>query len=114
MRKTTTVALLSLAVAGCGMSVESAREDLTIKGCNFYQQCMQIGSGKTYATYDDCKTQLRAYWLSALPSADCSKGIDGSKYQVCTSGIAGAQCGNALDFLSVLQKCSKQQLCLTQ
>lgn len=102
---------LVLLLAACGFSVEAAREDLSQRGCAYFSRCGQLGAGKTYPSQAECLTQLRAYWLNALPTAECSRGILGSPYEVCTASIGAAQCGNGLDFLSTLGKCSRQNLC---
>jgi hypothetical protein len=102
---------LPLLLCACGFSAESAREDLTQRGCAYFSRCGEFGAGKTYPSQAECITQLRAYWLNALPTADCSKGIIGTAYDVCTASIGAAQCGNGLDFLSTLSKCGKQTLC---
>lgn len=101
----------ALLVSGCGWSIESARESAANKACDYYQRCTQIGSGKTYETYDECLTKQRSYWLDAWPTATCSGHENSAAIDACLTAIQNTSCNSLIDFLATLDKCDKKNTC---
>jgi len=103
------VALLS-SLAGCGWNVGTAREAAAQHSCSWYNKCSEIGSGKTYASFDECLTQQRSFWLDAWSTANCGT-MNNSATDSCIAAIDNTQCSNALDFLATLSKCTSSSVC---
>jgi hypothetical protein len=98
-------------VSGCGWSIESAREAAVQRACDFHQRCMQIGSGKTYATYDECLTRQRTFWLDMWPTAACSGRENGAAIDACLTAIQNTSCTSLIDVLATLDKYDKKNVC---
>ncbi|MEW6434092.1 MAG: DUF6184 family natural product biosynthesis lipoprotein [Myxococcota bacterium] len=101
----------ALLLGGCGWSLESARETAAVKACDSYNRCMQLGSGKTYESYDACLTKQRAYWLDAWPTATCDGHLNSASIDACLKAIDNTSCNSLIDFLATLDKCDKKNTC---
>jgi len=112
------IALLALAagVAGCGKVTDErivARDRATTASCDYFMRCNQIGSaaGAAFPDRDSCDVQVRSFWESSWPSADCQGKIRQDQLDVCISAINGTQCGNGINFLTTLGTCGKANVC---
>lgn len=111
MGRLLTVATAAVFFSACGWSVEGARETASVEACDYFQRCMELGSGKTYASYDECLTKQRSYWLDAWPTAECSGKMNGANVDVCLKAIDNTACNSLIDFLATLDKCAKKNTC---
>ena len=107
--------LVSLVGLGCGSDAPStqagARDQASIAACNYYARCMEIGSGKTFASNDDCMTQVKANFQSRWPPDQCMT-ISSTGINNCITAINIASCGNLQDIIDVLgNKCTKANVC---
>lgn len=98
-------------LSGCGWSLDAAREQAATKGCGYYQRCNQIGSGKTYPTYEECLTRQRTYWLDAWPTSVCEGHVNSAAIDACFKAIDNTSCASLIDFLATLDKCDKKNTC---
>ena len=103
-------ALLALAGCSSGTSRESARDQATTLTCQQFATCMDIGTGKTYPTQEDCEIQWKANWEQAWPAADCEGKIDQGAFETCLARIRGTTC-NVVDFFATLGVCGKANVC---
>jgi hypothetical protein len=111
MKTTSTLMLALVVLAGCASPLENARETGAAHTCTWYSSCKNVGSGKTYATVNDCLTQQRADWLDKLPTADCDGKINVSNLNVCLSAIDGTSCNSVFDQIATASKCDKSKVC---
>ncbi len=111
----TTLALLTLSfvlLSGCGITIESARESAAQHSCNWYQSCKDLGTDKSYATFDECLTKQRSSWLTAWPTASCGPSqLNPSNLDVCLKAIDATTCGNVIDAIATFAKCDKSKVC---
>lgn len=105
-----TVPLL-LSLAGCGWSIDSARESAAEATCDSYERCDQLGDKKVYASYNECMTRERAVWLDRWPTSDCEGHENGDAVDTCLKAIENISCNSVLDFLATLDKCGKKNVC---
>lgn len=105
--------LLAVFAAGCGpYSQPAARDMATARSCDWYQRCGEIGSGKRFATRDDCEVDVRKNWNDLWPVSECDGKIRGEDLDRCLQAIDLTSCNNALDFFNtVFNKCSKSNVC---
>ena len=106
--------LVPLAIFGvaCGSDAQPAARDRVVTTvCNRLDACGELAPGKTYASRDDCRIKQQDYWQNTWPPAECDGKVSSSALDVCVSEVNAAQCGNALDFLSILDKCSRGNVC---
>lgn len=104
------LAVLAIGASGCGWSVSSAREAYAQKWCSHYSQCNEIGSGKLFASTDECLTHQRSFALGLWPTADCDSKIDAKGIDVCLKAIEITQC-NLVDPGLTLLKCTRENVC---
>lgn len=103
-------------VMGCGdddddeLSRAEARDEATLVTCDYVERCDGIGEGEDYATREECEIETRAFLENAWPLSDCED-IDEDAYNACVLELDIAECGNGLDFLSALDKCSRENIC---
>jgi len=101
--------------SSCGGVTNSqvvARDRATAASCDWYQNCGEIGAGKTYETRESCDTQVRAHWDQTWPLSQCDSRINQSQLSICLDAIHATQCGNVLDILSTLGvKCPASSVC---
>jgi hypothetical protein len=100
--------------AGCGSdhSQASARDAVTDASCDWYMRCGEIGSGKAYATRDNCDVQVRANWDTAWPAEACDGKINSEQLNICLEAIGLTECGNGLDVANTLvNKCPQTKIC---
>jgi hypothetical protein len=111
------LAVLGLAIvadSGCGSdapSRESARDQATTHTCERFNQCSDIGAGKTYPDESACELQWQANWDKAWLASQCEGKIDQSQFTVCLEAIDSTACASFGDFLSTLGKCSAMNVC---
>jgi hypothetical protein len=98
-----------LAASACGLP--GAREQAAVRSCDFYERCGNIGSGKTYATRDECMTKQRANWVDTWPTDRCDGKLNGANLEVCLSAISATQCDNFIDLLATASKCGRDKVC---
>ena len=110
MRKTLPMMALLSALGGCGWTVGGAREAYAQKWCNYYVGCQQVGSGKHYASTDDCLTSERANALSLWPTDTCDGKINAKALDTCLTAIDSTQC-NTIDQVLTLAKCTSNSVC---
>lgn len=104
------LAVLATGASGCGWSVSSAREAYAQKWCSHYSQCDDIGSGKLYASADECLTRHRSFAIDLWPSPDCDSKIDAKGTDVCFKAIENTQC-NGVDRGITGLKCLPGNVC---
>src|SRR5690349_23580736 len=104
--------VMAALILACGpYDRPSARSVATARACNRYQTCGEIGSGKTFATLDDCQVQTNDTFNNLWSSAACDS-IERKDLDVCLQAIDITQCNNTLDFLNtVFNKCGASQVC---
>jgi hypothetical protein len=101
----------TLLLGGCGWSLEAARETAATKACDYFQRCEAIGSGKQYASYDECLTKQRAVWLDAWPTATCDGHVNSAAMDSCFKAMDNTACNSLIDYLATLDKCDKKNTC---
>jgi Family of unknown function (DUF6184) len=112
MKPTLSLLALSLALSGCGITIESARESAAQRSCSWFQSCKDIGPDKSYPSFEECLTKQRSSWLSAWPTASCDAGkLNPANLDVCLKAIDATTCGSFLDSLATLAKCDKSKVC---
>ena len=107
--------LVLAALLGCGggaPSRESARDQATTLTCQQFARCMDIGTGKTYPTADDCQIQWQGTWDGKWPAADCEGKINQDGFDTCMAAIRGTSCTLG-DLVNTLGKCDKKFVCAT-
>ncbi|HVZ75112.1 MAG TPA: DUF6184 family natural product biosynthesis lipoprotein [Polyangia bacterium] len=112
--KTMAAALLALVAASCGSvstSRETARDQATTATCDRLMQCGNIGDGKAFSSYDNCKIMEQSFWEGHWDAATCDNKIDGANLTVCLSAISATDCGNGLDLFATLAKCDEAKVC---
>jgi hypothetical protein len=97
--------------SGCGWSVGSAREAAAQHTCTWYNKCSNIGSGKTYASFDECLTNQRSNWLNTWPSSSCDATINNPATDSCIAAIDNTACDSILDIANTAVKCSAYTVC---
>lgn len=105
------LAVLASGASGCGWSVSSAREAYAQKWCSYHSQCGDIGSGKLFASTDECLIQQRSLSISLWPSADCDSKIDAKGIDVCLKAIEITQCNPVDQAATVVLRCNKGEVC---
>jgi hypothetical protein len=114
VKRIATVVAVVVVGAGCGgnLGQADARDQATKASCDWYDKCGEIGSGKRFATRDDCEVDVRAGWNSAWPYQECNDRIPRDKLDVCISAIKITTCGNGFDIWNTLVvKCGKAEVC---
>jgi hypothetical protein len=96
--------------AGC-VSVTDARERGSSRFCAFEERCGNVGAGKRYATFADCLTDKRAFFLAVWPTEPCDGRINAETLNVCYQAIETAQCNNLRDFFNTFSKCESADVC---
>lgn len=104
------IVAVAVVFQGC-LSVDAARETASQHSCQHSDKCGDIGSGKSYASFDECLTKQRANWQDAWPTSACDGKINGEKYDVCIKAIDNTECNNFLDGLATLSKCTRGDVC---
>jgi len=106
------VAVVVLAGASsCGWTVDSAREAGAQKTCDYMVRCSQVGSGKAYATRDECLTAQRTNFQNLWPTSTCASTLNPTNLDTCLKAIDASACGSVLDLLSTLTKCTAGTVC---
>ena len=110
------VSLVGSLGLGCGSDTPStqptARDAATSAACNYYARCMEIGAGKTFASADDCLTQVKANFQNRWPPDQCTT-ISSAGINNCITAINIASCGNLQDIADVLlNKCTQANVCV--
>ncbi len=101
-----------VAVISCGGDERmDARDEATQASCAYFTRCNEVGPSGMFKTRDECEVKQRAYWEDTWPTASCDKRIDPAAVSACLTEIDLAQCGNALDFFSALDKCQRSRVC---
>jgi hypothetical protein len=110
MNRTLALSCGLLVFCAC-ISVEGAREGGAQRACKFDERCGNIGSGKTYASMEECMTKRRADFLGYWPTDRCEGRINGETLNVCYQAIENTQCDNFVDYLATLSKCESSDVC---
>lgn len=110
MDRSLLISLAFAALTGC-VSVEGAREGAAQRHCKFEERCGNVGSGKSYATLDECMIDKRGDWLDIWPTDRCNGRINGDTLNVCYQAIENTQCNNLVDFLATASKCESSDVC---
>lgn len=108
----TLAAVLVASAAGCGTSIDAARDTTAAEACDFSERCGSIGAGKEFSTRDDCLAKRRAGLVDLWPTAECDGSVSSDALDTCNAAIRATQCNNPLDILNTLvSKCGKAQVC---
>ena len=110
MNRTLALPFGLLVLSAC-VSVEGAREGAAQRHCKFEERCGNIGSGKTYASVQECLTSKRADWQNIWPTDRCEGRINGETLNVCYTAIENTQCNNIVDFFATASKCESSDVC---
>ena len=110
MTRTLIFAFGFLALTGC-VSVVDAREGGAQRNCRFEDRCGNVGSGKRFASYEECLTSKRAFFQDAWPTDRCDGRINGETLNVCYTAIENTQCNNLVDFIATISKCESGDVC---
>jgi len=103
------IVAVAVVFQGC-LSVDAARENASQRSCQLYDKCGDIGSGQTYASFDECLTKQRANWQDTWPTSACDGKINAEKYDVCIKAIDNTQC-NGFDIIATALKCTRGDVC---
>jgi Family of unknown function (DUF6184) len=103
--------VLVTVLAGCGYTVESAREAAAQHTCDYAVRCNQVGTGKTYASRDECLTTQRSAYLTAWPTSTCANSLDSGNIDLCLKAWDATACDNLLALASTLVECSPLAIC---
>ena len=110
-------------LVGCGSTVDEGVADATgnqsnavsaaaKENCDNYEACGNIGSGKEYATREECVTKRSAYWNDRWPANSCDKRINGNQLSTCLDGLKTIACNSYVDELKVNnEKCPQSSVC---
>jgi hypothetical protein len=110
------VVLGLFAVNACSdspLTQPEARDQAASAVCDFQARCGEIGGAPAmYSSRDDCLTMWKATIQGQWPSAECPKIVQ-AEFDNCIVAIKNETCGDVLDFLNTLSKCSKAKVCGT-
>lgn len=107
--------VVALTTAGCiEPSRESRRDSAADARCGRLNECGRIGSGETYATFDDCVVEERSTFNDLWPSDECSEGrMNEELYEECLQELRTGSCNeNFFDLLSFVGECNAGQVCV--
>lgn len=110
MNRSLLAALAALSVSAC-LNINDAREGGARRWCDYENKCGDIGSGQTYASYDDCLTRQRSDFLNYWPTSQCDGKVNGTALDTCYTAIQNTQCNNFIDQLATLSKCTAGDVC---
>jgi hypothetical protein len=110
MNRTLALSCGLLVLSAC-VSVEGAREGAAQRHCKFEERCGNIGSGKNYASVQECLTDKRAFWQDMWPTDKCNGRINGDTLNVCYTAVENTQCNNFVDTLATYSKCESSDVC---
>lgn len=110
MTRTLALCMAFCALTGC-VSVVDAREGGATRYCRFEERCGNIGSGKNFASFEECMISRRAFFLDAWPTDRCDKRINGETLNVCYQAMENTQCDNITDFFATVSKCESSDVC---
>jgi hypothetical protein len=80
--------------------------------CDRYDACMEIGTGKSYATRAECDNDSHDFWNGQWTVAECEGHINGDALKVCTDRIASTDCNSFIDKLNtVYGSCASSDVC---
>lgn len=103
---------LTFTLTACGgTSRRNARDTAADEACRYFERCGQVGAGQTYSDGEDCRIKQRAFLQEQWSEQRCEDKVDEDNFNRCINEIKNAQCGNGLDFLSALLKCTVDQVC---
>lgn len=115
MSKTYGWIVLALLASGCGYSVSGAREAYAQKQCALALKCDDVGSGKRYASTDECLIRHRADALTLWPTNTCEGKINSEALDRCLKTIEISQCADSisgvLDLANIVAKCNSGEVC---
>jgi hypothetical protein len=109
-----------IALLGCGgqdftptapPTREQARDQVTTTFCDHASACGNVGTDKTYPTLDNCQVQTRAFMDGVWSAVKCDGKINVPSFQTCLNTVNAATCGDGLDSLEILDKCSADKVC---
>jgi hypothetical protein len=105
------VAMLAGVSCNSSTSQQDARDRATAETCARLTACGQVGSGKTYATADDCTTKWRSNWQTTWPPPACDGQINENNLEICLTAIHSTDCMSGLDALDTASKCTQAKVC---
>jgi hypothetical protein len=107
--------LVSVLAAGLSfsscVSVQDAREGGAQRSCRFEEKCGHIGSGKTFATFEECLTDKRADYLTLWSTERCEGKINPQALDTCFKAVENTRCDDLLDAINTLSKCGSGSVC---
>ena len=110
------VGVTAMAAGGCSddpLTYPVARDRAATELCNLEARCSNIGPPPApHATRDACLTTWKNNVQSFWPPAECDK-IVKAEYDACIAQIRNTECGQNWDWLTILGKCAKMDVCGT-
>lgn len=108
MRSMHVMAVSLFMASACGL--DSARETYAQKWCSLATRCNNIGSGRLFASNEECLVHLRSSALSLWPTDRCEKRLDSQALQRCFSTVDDATC-SAVDQGVIVLRCAPSEVC---
>lgn len=108
--------LAALALGACSddpLTQSQARDRAANELCDLEARCSQIGPPPAmYASRDACLTTWKNTVQNVWPPADCGT-IVRAEFDSCIISIQNTACASGVDWLSILTKCAKVNVCGT-
>ena len=113
-------------MSACGSSdatdntdLEASREtrinDLAVSACDRYREChgYGTGSGQTYPTETECRTDFQKKAATLWPEESCGRGqISNTRYDACVVSAKNTACGGGVvDAIAALADCNADKVC---
>ncbi|MGZ3474324.1 MAG: DUF6184 family natural product biosynthesis lipoprotein [Polyangiales bacterium] len=92
-------------------SIDSAVERVSQEQCARSQRCDNIGTGREYASRENCLTVERGKFAEAFSLQSCPGGIDEHNLQSCLSEIRDQGCGASWSSVSRRETCRNRNVC---
>ncbi|MFT3714329.1 MAG: DUF6184 family natural product biosynthesis lipoprotein [Archangium sp.] len=100
----------SLVLSSC-VSVVDAREGGAQRSCRFEDKCGNVGSGKNYASFEECLTDKRSDFLDLWPTDRCDGKINPQALDTCFKAVDNTRCNDFIDAIATINKCGSGSVC---
>jgi hypothetical protein len=79
--------------------------------CEREARCDNVGAGKTYVSFEGCRTQIRGDEMNELTTTNCPRGVQPRALDKCLAVIRGQRCDNLADAFNRVNDCARPSLC---
>lgn len=97
----------------CGVAREPRVERMARVACDRFDSCGSL-SDLDYGSYSECTADMEARFYDLWPADACDDGrMNRERYRECLDRASIYPCdANLVDFLSFLQACSAEEVCI--